>query len=86
MKHNDTDNNKSRFSGTETTESTANRTADSHASTGVQRLQHHRDELQDLAESDLPVAWVADALLGVADDADSHQDGSDGNGGGGSDP
>jgi hypothetical protein len=68
MKHNDTDNNKSRFSGTETTESTANRTADSHAPTGVQRLQHHRDSLQDLADSDLPVAWVAKHLLDVIDD------------------
>lgn len=59
--------------------------ADATDATGVQRLQRHRDDLQDLADSDLPVAWVADALLDVADDAGSDQDGSDGNVSGGSD-
>lgn len=31
-------------------------------------MNRHRDDLKDLAESDLPVAWVADALLDVADE------------------
>jgi len=80
MRNNDTDHNKSRYSGTETAD---NRRTDSHGATGVQRLQDHRDDLQDLADSDLPCAWVADALLDVADDGDQEVDGS---GGGGSDP
>jgi hypothetical protein len=47
-----------------------NRETDNHGGTGVQRLQDHRDDIQDLADSDLPCAWVADALLDIADDVD----------------
>jgi len=75
MKNNDTDNNKSRHSRT----GTAENGPISHGGSGVQRLQRYRDDLQDLADSDLPVAWVADALLDVADDVDG--DTSDSNGG-----
>lgn len=82
MRNNDTDNNKSRHSRTETAENGPV----SHRESGVQRLQDHRDDLQDLADSDLPVAWVADALLDVADDVDGDSDQeADGSGGGGSD-
>jgi len=32
------------------------------------KINEHRDALQDLADSDLPAAWVADELLGIVDD------------------
>ncbi len=37
----------------------------------LEAVREHRDDLEDLAESDLPVNWVAEALLDVADDADA---------------
>ena len=85
MKYNNTDNNKSRYREAETTENAEDRPTNSRKATGVQRLQRHRGGLRDLADSDLPVAWVADALLDIADDADGDQDGSgeDGSGGDG---
>lgn len=67
-------------SGDESTAYRQNRADDSPDATGVQRLQNHRDDLQDLADSDLPVAWVADALLDAADDAGRDQDGGGGGG------
>jgi hypothetical protein len=39
----------------------------------VEKIRNHRDDLQAVAESDLPVNWVADALLTIAD-----ADGGDG--------
>jgi len=36
-------------------------------STGLQRVRDSQDALQDLADSDLPCAWVAEALLDAAD-------------------
>lgn len=33
-------------------------------------VQDHREDLEDLAESDLPVAWIAEALLDA--EADAH--------------
>jgi hypothetical protein len=38
------------------------------AETGLQRLHDNRDVLEDIADSDLPCAWVADALLDAVDD------------------
>lgn len=38
------------------------------ADTGLQRLQDNRDVLEDIADSDIPCAWVADALLDAVDD------------------
>jgi len=40
-----------------------------------EKIQQRRDDLQDIADSDLPAAWVAEALLDVADDdqADDRQ-------------
>jgi hypothetical protein len=35
--------------------------------TGLLRVRHNRDALEDLADSDLACAWVADALLDAAD-------------------
>jgi len=32
------------------------------------KINEHRDSLQDLADSDLPAAWVAEELLSVVDD------------------
>jgi len=37
------------------------------AETGLQRVRENRNALEDLADSDLPCAWVADALLDAAD-------------------
>lgn len=52
----------------------------SHADGGTERsttirrdlsaVQDHREDLEDLAESDLPVAWIAEALLDA--EADAH--------------
>jgi len=36
----------------------------------VERIESNRDDLQQIAESDLPVDWVADALLAIADGDD----------------
>lgn len=33
------------------------------AQTGADRVREHRETLEDLAESDLPAAWIAEALL-----------------------
>ena len=32
------------------------------------KIEDNRDALEDIADSDLPVAWVADELLAIADD------------------
>jgi len=37
------------------------------AETGLQRLHDNRDVLEDIADSDLPCAWVADVLLDAVD-------------------
>lgn len=84
MRNNDANDNKSQYSGTEQTQERMNRRTGNHERSGVQRLQDHRDDIQDLADSDLPCAWVADALLDVADDVDGDSD-RDGSGGGGGD-
>jgi len=34
----------------------------------IERIEANRDDLQQIADSDLPVDWVADALLTIADD------------------
>lgn len=48
------------------------------AETGLQRVRENRDALEDLADSDLPCAWVADALLDAADcDGDTGTDTAD---------
>ena len=48
------------------------------AETGLQRVRENRDALEDLADSDLPCAWVADALLDAADcDGDTDTDTAD---------
>lgn len=33
-------------------------------------IHEHREELKDLAESDLPANWVAQAVLDAADEAE----------------
>jgi hypothetical protein len=81
MQHNDTDNNKSRYSGTEQTENAENRPTDSRGATGLQRVRENRAALEDLADSDLPVAGWADDLLHVVDDVDGDQNSADGSGG-----
>jgi len=40
-------------------------------SQGLEAVRERREELKDLAESDLPANWVAEALLEAADDADA---------------
>jgi hypothetical protein len=37
----------------------------------LEAVREHRDDLEDLAESNLPANWVAEALLEAADDADA---------------
>lgn len=43
------------------------RTAES-SGRGIQGVQEHREELEDLADSDLPVSWIAETLLEATDD------------------
>jgi len=45
--------------------------------TGLQRVRENRDALEDLADSDLPVAGWADDLLDITDDVDGDQDMAD---------
>lgn len=37
----------------------------------LEAVREHREELEDVAESELPANWVAEALLEAADDADA---------------
>jgi hypothetical protein len=37
----------------------------------IDAVEQHREDLVDLAESDLPCSDIAEALLDVADDADT---------------
>lgn len=37
---------------------------------GLEAVREHREELEDLAKTDLPTAWIAETLLRAADDAD----------------
>jgi len=37
---------------------------------GLEAVREHRKELEDLAKTDLPAAWIAETLLRAADDAD----------------
>jgi len=46
------------------------RPADSPSEGGLDRIRENREDLEDLAESDLPVAAVAETLLDAVDDAD----------------
>lgn len=39
---------------------------------GLDKVREHREELEDLAESDLPVAWIAEHLLDVIDEGLEH--------------
>jgi len=32
----------------------------------AEKIRNHRDDLEHVADSDLPVAWIADALLTIA--------------------
>lgn len=48
--------------------------------TGLQRLHDSRDVLEDIANSDLPCAWVADALLDIDDDRDTDDTDADSDG------
>jgi len=41
------------------------------ADNGLELVRDHREDLRDLAKSDLAVNWVAEALLEAADDADA---------------
>lgn len=68
MKNTNHTNNNPPDSGDESTAYRRKNADDRPDATGVQRLQNHRDDLQDLADSDLPVAWVAEHLLDVIDD------------------
>lgn len=43
------------------------------------QIRNHEDDLRGLAESDLPVAWAARALLDAAD-GDTDRDPTDGDG------
>ena len=52
-----------------------------HPESTQQALRQTRDDLELIAGSDLPAAWVADALLDVADNVDIDQDTADGSGG-----
>ena len=36
----------------------------------ITRIEENRDDLQALADSDLPIAWAAETLLAAADDHD----------------
>lgn len=65
MKDNGTAANKSTHGAANTDESTANHSGRD-GSTGLQRVRENRDALEDLADSDLACAWVADALLDAA--------------------
>lgn len=73
MNEHDAADNKSTAGAAKTHESTTNHSGRD-GSTGLQRVRENRADLEDLADSDLPCAWVADALLDAVD-AD------DGNGG-----
>jgi hypothetical protein len=55
----------------------ANHSDSARDATGLQRVRENRDALEDLAASDLPIAWAADRLLGIADDVDGDQDTAD---------
>lgn len=44
-------------------------------STGLDAAQDHRDDLEALADSDLPAAWVAQAILDTLDETDEHTTG-----------
>lgn len=35
---------------------------------GAEKVEANRDDLEELAESDLPVAWVAETLLEAAEE------------------
>lgn len=39
--------------------------------TGLEKVREHREELMDLAKSDLPVAWIAGNLLDAADEGET---------------
>lgn len=38
----------------------------------LKAVRECRDDLEDLAESDLPADWIAQTLLDVVDDADAN--------------
>lgn len=80
-----TNDNKRTNGGIEQTENQQNRTCTDSSSSGLQQLCDHRDDLRDIADSDLPIAWVADALLDVANDIDRNPDRYGGFGTGGGD-
>jgi hypothetical protein len=48
------------------TETTPDARTDPSTATGLEAVREHREDLQDLAESDLPVAGVAETLLEAA--------------------
>lgn len=41
--------------------------------TGLERIRQNRDDLEDLADSDLPVSDITQTLLNIADDANGER-------------
>ena len=42
------------------------------SSSGFEKVKKHREELEDLADSDLAVSWIAEHLLDAVDEGQQH--------------